>query len=147
MRICHGEKYIQMKEFIYKNYLNSSDNIKEIISLIDNIFFESGLNNILDIEAFLNILDKNKENFFDKNIKSNKEYLKHIIQLEKYSKDVKVENEPPISGQNPSITLSGPQKSSEPKRESVKEILKVFSKIEKKRKTNTHLISLKILNH
>ena len=89
MRICQGEEYIQMKEFIYKKYLNNSDSIKEITSLIDNIFFESGLNYIIDIETFLNILDKNKENFFDKNIfKSNKEYLNHIIQLEKYSKDI-----------------------------------------------------------
>ena len=132
MRICHGEEYIQMKEFIYQKYLKNSDNIEEITSLIDNIFFESGLNYIIDIETFLNILDKNKDNFFDKNIKSNKENLKHIIQLKKYSKDIKVENEPPISGQSPPITLSDPQKSSETKKESVKEILKDLAKIEKK---------------
>ena len=57
MRICQGEEYIQIKEFIYKKYLNNSDNIKEITSLIDNIFFESGLNYIIDIETFLHILD------------------------------------------------------------------------------------------
>jgi hypothetical protein len=71
MRICQGEEYIQMKEFIYKKYLNNSDSIKEITSLIDNIFFESGLNYIIDIETFLNILDKNKENYFNKYIKNN----------------------------------------------------------------------------
>ena len=147
MRICQGEEYIQMKEFIYKKYLNNSDNIKEITSLIDNIFFESGLNYIIDIETFLHILDKNKENFFDKNIKSNKEYLKHIIQLEKYSKDIKVESSPCISGQKPPITLSDSQKSYVPKKESVKEILKDLVNIEKKIENKYIFNIIKNMNH
>lgn len=144
MRICHREDYIQIKEFIYQKYLNNSDNTEEITSLIDNIFFESGLNYIIDIETFLNILNKNKENFYDKNIKNNKEY---IIYLEKYSKDIKNENEPPISSQKLPITLSGPQKSSEPKKKLIKEILKNLAILKKEWKINIFLISLKILNH
>ena len=97
MKRCQSEKYSPMKEFIFKKYLNSSDNIETIISLIENVFYENGLNYIIDIETFLNILDKNKENYFDKYIKRNKEYLKNIIKIDKYLKNKNAENDPLIS--------------------------------------------------
>ena len=104
MKRCQGEKYSPMKEFIFKKYLNSSDNIETIISLIENVFYENGLNYIIDIETFLNILDKNKENYFDKYIKRNKEYLKNIIKIDKYLKNKNAENDPLISYPKMSIT-------------------------------------------
>jgi len=61
----------------------------------DHNFFEVGLKYIRDIETFINIIAKNKENFFDKYIKDNKEYLKYIIKLGDNLKIIKAENELP----------------------------------------------------
>ena len=116
MKRCQGEKYSPMKEFIFKKYLNSSDNIETIISLIENVFYENGLNYIIDIETFLNILDKNKENYFDKYIKRNKEYLKNIIKIDKYLKNKNAENDPLIFYPKMPITQSSQDLNKIPKK-------------------------------
>ena len=60
-------------------------------------FFERGIKYIRDIETFIKIIEKNKDNYFKKYIKDNKDYLKYIIKLDDNLKSIKAENPPTIS--------------------------------------------------
>ncbi len=72
--------------FHFKNPINQNFEffnkfIKYTILNKEFSFFEIGLSYIRDIETFLNIIEKNKEDIFNKYIKDNKDYLNHIIKL------------------------------------------------------------------
>ena len=60
----------------------------------DYAFFERALEYIKDIETFIYFMEKNKENFFNKCIKDNKDYFKYIIKLDDNLKNIRSENEP-----------------------------------------------------
>ena len=62
------------------NFLNEF--IKYIIENKEFIYFEKGLSYIRDIETYLNIIEKNKEEIYKKYLKNEKNYIKHIIKLE-----------------------------------------------------------------
>ena len=64
----------------------------------DYEFFEEGLKYIGDIETFINIIEKNKDNLFNKYFKDNINYLKCTIKLDDYLKFIKTENGPTKSG-------------------------------------------------
>ena len=66
--------------FHFKNPINQNFEffnkfIKYTILNKEFSFFERGLSYIRDIETFLNIIEKNKEDIFNKYIKDNKDYL------------------------------------------------------------------------
>ena len=65
--------------------------IKYTISKKDYPFFEISLSYLEDIETFLNIIEKNKEEIFNKYFKDNKNKLIHIIKLDKNLKILKPE--------------------------------------------------------
>jgi len=58
----------------------------------DHAYFERGLEYIRDIETYIAIIEKEKDNYFTKYIKDNKEYLKNIIKLDDSLKKIKAEN-------------------------------------------------------
>ena len=60
---------------INRNYEFLNKFIEYTILNKDYTFFKRGLEYIRDIETFINIMEKNKENFFNKYIKDNKDYL------------------------------------------------------------------------
>ena len=67
--------------------------IKYTILYKEYVFLERGLKYIKDIETFIDIIAKNKENFFDKYIKDNKDYLNRIIKIEDNLINIKTDNE------------------------------------------------------
>ena len=80
----------------FKNPINQSfeffnEFIKYTIKKKEYSFFERGISYIRDIETFMNIIDKNKEDIFSNYIKDNKDYLKHIIKVDKNLKNLKSE--------------------------------------------------------
>ena len=83
--------------------------IKYTILNKDYEFFERGIKYIRDIETFIKIIENNKDNYFEKYIKDNKDYLKYIIKLDDNLKSIKAENEPPSpdpkSSEEPSLTI------------------------------------------
>ena len=82
---------------INQNYEFLNKFIEYTILNKDYTFFKRGLEYIRDIETFINIMEKNKENFFNKYIKNNKDYLKYIIKLDDNLKNIRAENLPPQS--------------------------------------------------
>ena len=71
--------YSHFKNPINQNFEFFNKFIKYTILNKDFTFFERGLSYIRDIETYLNIIEKNKVDIFNKYIKDNKEQLKHII--------------------------------------------------------------------
>ena len=80
---------------INQNYEFLNKFIEYTILNKDYAFFKRGLEYIRDIETFINIMEKNKENFFNKYIKDKKDYLKYIIKLDDNLKNIRAENLPP----------------------------------------------------
>ena len=104
----------------------------------DYSFFERGIKYIRDIETFIKIIEKNKDNYFKKYIKDNKEYLKYIIKLDDNLKSIKAENVPlesdPKSPEEPSLTIkmgNGKEADFNTKKKSKKEIIEDNKKFEK----------------
>ena len=103
----------------------------------DHSFFERGLKYIKDIETFIAIMEKNKENFFKKYIKDNKDYLKFVVKLDDSLKNIKAEN-PDVSEPKPSedneLTIKledGKETDSNAKKKSKKEVEDNKNKFEK----------------
>ena len=69
-------------------------------------FLERGLKYISNIETFINIIEKNKDKYFNKYIKNNKDYLKYIIKLDDNLKKIKDENSTSLSDEKPFKDIS-----------------------------------------
>ena len=81
------------KNPVHQNFDFFNEFIKYTISEKDFSFFERGLSYIKDIETYMSIFEKNKEQIYNKYIKDNKDRLKHIIKLDKNLKNLKPEYE------------------------------------------------------
>ena len=93
---------IYNSNFKYKPINQNFDFFNKLIEYTilnkDYKFFEEGLKYIGDIETFINIIEKNKDNLFNKYFKDNIKYLKCTIKLDDYLKFIKTENGPTKSG-------------------------------------------------
>jgi len=93
---------IYNSHFKYKPINQNFDFFNKLIEYTilnkDYKFFEEGLKYIGDIETFINIIEKNKDNLFNKYFKDNIKYLKCTIKLDDYLKFIKTENGPTKSG-------------------------------------------------
>jgi len=98
---------IYNSHFKYHSINQNFDFFNELIEYTirrkNYIFFERGLEYIGDIESFINIMEKNKENFFNKYIKDNNDYLKYIIKLNDNLKNIKAEKIPPDSPEDTAL--------------------------------------------
>jgi len=153
--------YSHFKNPINQNFEFFNQFIKYTILNKEFTFFERGLSYIRDIETYLNIIEKNKVDIFNKYIKDNKEQLKHIIKLDKNIKNIKAENvnqknsdainpiKPEVENKTSETMIIEGEGNSKKNNEnlSVKKIAEnTNTKVEKKKKMILYLKSLNLLN-